>query len=295
MGMIAIRLALPQRSPRPLSVPCTWRAPARTAASELATALPVSLWQWMPRRSPGTCRATSPTMRSISSRQGAAVGVAQHDPARARLVRGLDAVQRVVGVGLVAVEEVLGVEHHLVGLLGRQRDALADHRDVLVEARRRARRRHGSPRSCRPCRPPRAPPSRMALEARIVGGAAARAPGHAEGGELGALAAPADRRRRRRRSGWRRASRPRCSRCRAVELARDRRLVGGGEVDALRLRAVAQRGVVDIDAFLAHAVRLPISPCGAVPYTEPARTPSHIGGRSGEGRAQQQRPQVAGQ
>ena len=46
--MIEVRLALPVRSPRPLSVPCTWRAPARTAAIELATAQPVSSWQWMP-------------------------------------------------------------------------------------------------------------------------------------------------------------------------------------------------------------------------------------------------------
>ncbi len=65
--MIETRLALPQRSPSPLSVPCTWRAPARTAASELATAFSVSSWQWMPRWSPGTDFATSPTMRSTSS------------------------------------------------------------------------------------------------------------------------------------------------------------------------------------------------------------------------------------
>ena len=36
--MIDMRLALPQRSPRPLSVPWIWRAPARTAANETATA-----------------------------------------------------------------------------------------------------------------------------------------------------------------------------------------------------------------------------------------------------------------
>ena len=37
--------ALPARSPRPLMVHSTWRAPAITAASELATAMPRSLWQ----------------------------------------------------------------------------------------------------------------------------------------------------------------------------------------------------------------------------------------------------------
>ena len=48
VGMIETRLALPQRSPRPLSVPWIWRAPARTAANEFATACSVSLWAWMP-------------------------------------------------------------------------------------------------------------------------------------------------------------------------------------------------------------------------------------------------------
>ena len=46
--MIVDRLALPVRSPRPLRVPWTWPAPANTAAIELATAHPVSSWQWMP-------------------------------------------------------------------------------------------------------------------------------------------------------------------------------------------------------------------------------------------------------
>jgi hypothetical protein len=60
-------LALPQRSPSPFSVPCTWRQPASTAASELATALPVSSWQWMPSRSPGMPAAiTSATIRPTS-------------------------------------------------------------------------------------------------------------------------------------------------------------------------------------------------------------------------------------
>ena len=38
--------ALPARSPRPLIVTSTWRAPAWTAASVLAVASPRSLWQW---------------------------------------------------------------------------------------------------------------------------------------------------------------------------------------------------------------------------------------------------------
>ena len=39
---------MPVRSPYPLSVPCTWVAPASTADSVFATAQPVSLWQWIP-------------------------------------------------------------------------------------------------------------------------------------------------------------------------------------------------------------------------------------------------------
>ena len=65
--MSAVRFALPQRSPRPFSVPCIWRAPASTAASVQATAFSVSSWVWMPSRSPGMPAAiTSPVMRPIS-------------------------------------------------------------------------------------------------------------------------------------------------------------------------------------------------------------------------------------
>ena len=66
VGMIEHRLALPQRSPMPFSVPWICRAPARTAASEFATACSVSLCAWMPTLAPGTCLTTSPTMRSTS-------------------------------------------------------------------------------------------------------------------------------------------------------------------------------------------------------------------------------------
>ena len=38
----------------------------------------------------------------------------------------------------------------------------------------------------------------------------------------------------------------------AVQLAGDRRLVGHAEIDALRLRAVAQGGIVEVDAIAGH-------------------------------------------
>ena len=65
--MTVMRSALPQRSPMPFSVPWIWRAPARTAASEFATAWPVSLCAWMPSRAGGKRAATSVTIASTSS------------------------------------------------------------------------------------------------------------------------------------------------------------------------------------------------------------------------------------
>src|ERR1700686_4195769 len=96
--MIETRLALPVRSPQPFIVPCTCRAPASTAASELATAHSASLWQWMPIR---TC---SP----------------------------IAAAPRVLGFRAVPVEEVLGVVDHPLAPLAQERDRLGDHAQVLV-------------------------------------------------------------------------------------------------------------------------------------------------------------------
>ena len=58
-------------------------------------------------------------------RHAAAIGVAQHHPARAGFVGGLGAGQRELGILLVAVEEMLAVDHHLAagGLCGG--DAIA--------------------------------------------------------------------------------------------------------------------------------------------------------------------------
>ena len=123
---------------------------------------------------------------------------------------------------------------------------------ALADERRDAARR------CRASRP--GPGSLAALRP----GAA----GHAEGGEPAPARASAARRRTRRRSGWRRASRPRHSRCRAVELARDRDLVGHAEIDALGLRAVAQRGVVEIDALGHRALSRPAPGRAAGPVLE---------------------------
>ena len=99
------------------------------------------------------------------------------------------------------------------------------------------------------------------LEARIVGDRAARPLGHAEGGELGVAERP------------RLGEEPGVGRVGAgiaaldivdaerVELLGDQPFVLDREIDAVRLRAVAQRRVVEGDAFAGHDR----------PYTTPKR------------------------
>ena len=47
-------------------VPWTCLTPDKTAAIEFATALPVSLWAWMPKLLPGICLVTSFTIWETS-------------------------------------------------------------------------------------------------------------------------------------------------------------------------------------------------------------------------------------
>ena len=117
-GMIETRFAFPQRSPYPLTVPWTIRAPSTTAASELATPHSASLWVWMPQRRIGQRRAGPCATARGDLRRGnvAAVGVAQGDPMRTRARRRAQAVERVVAVRGKCVEEVLGVVDDLFAL-----------------------------------------------------------------------------------------------------------------------------------------------------------------------------------
>ena len=66
VGIIDTRLALPHLSPRPFKVPWICLAPAKTAASEFATAFPVSLWACIPRWSLGIILDISETISLIS-------------------------------------------------------------------------------------------------------------------------------------------------------------------------------------------------------------------------------------
>ncbi len=65
-------------------------------------------------------------------RQGAAIGVAQHDPARAGLIGGHRTGQGEVGIGLEPVEEMFRIVHRLAAAFDRKRNGIADHRDVFL-------------------------------------------------------------------------------------------------------------------------------------------------------------------
>ena len=122
--MIETRLALPQRSPKPLMVPWTWRTPSSTAAMVLATATSLSLCAWMPKATLGSafCARGARAAR-IGARHRAAVGVAEDDDVGAGVGRALQRGERVLGVVGVAVEEVLGVVDDLVEVLLQEADA----------------------------------------------------------------------------------------------------------------------------------------------------------------------------
>ena len=132
-GIMAVRSALPQRSPKPLIVPCTMTAPARTAAMELARASPQSLWVWMPSRTPGQARAHLGEYGLDVAGQAAAVGVAQHDEVGTALGGGRDGLKRVVAVVPEAVEEVLRVVDHFAAVLPQAGHRVPDHGQVFLQ------------------------------------------------------------------------------------------------------------------------------------------------------------------
>ena len=96
--MIVIRLALPVRSPMPLTVPCTCVAPASTAVSVLATAQPESSCAWMPSATPGSAcahdRQRRAHLRAAASRRWCRTAPRARRPASAA---ARSAVQRVAG------------------------------------------------------------------------------------------------------------------------------------------------------------------------------------------------------
>ena len=81
-----------------------------------------------------------------------AIGVAEAQHVGAGVVRGLERPERVVGVGLIAVEEMLRVVDHLFAVILEVLHGLGDEQQVLVEGRSRARGGRAGPTSCRKSR-----------------------------------------------------------------------------------------------------------------------------------------------
>ena len=211
---------MPQRSPMPLIVPCTCTAPCSTAIRLLATASSESLWQWMPS-GVGTAAATASTPAAISSgRRPPLVSQRQSRSAPASAA-ARDALERVRRVVAEAVEEVLGVEDHLVDValevahgvvddleVGLLRDAqIVAHVQVPGLAEDGHHRRLGA---------------QQLVEVVVLAGACAGAPRRAEGGDArcASASACAPRGRTPRRAGWSPASRLRRRRCRSRRGAR---------------------------------------------------------------------------
>ena len=146
---------------------------------------------------------------------------------------------------------MLGIEHGFVGPLGRQRDAVVDHIDILVEANAQ-REFHMEIPGLADQTDHAGAAAENCCQPGIVLSAAAGAPRHAKRGQAGAF------------QGGLVGEECVIGRVGAgpaafhivdtdtVELKRDRRLVGGGEIHPLRLRPVAQGRIVNIDALFRH-------------------------------------------
>ncbi len=183
-------------------------------------------------------------------RQRAAVGVAQHDPPRPRLMSRARTVQGIVRIGLVSVEKMLAVDHRLAARLDRGLHACLDALEIFLE---RAAERDmdmivpglGDEHDGVGVR------GEQACDAGVVLGRSAGAFGHTEGRKarphrrlaleefrvdrIGAGIAPFD-----------------IVDPQTIEQGCDLALVLERKVDACRLRAVAQRGIKEVEAFARH-------------------------------------------
>ena len=190
--------------------PCTWVAPACTATSELATAQPASLWQWMPSWALGARTHVGHGLPDVVG-QRAAVGVAEHERLGAGLLgRGQDG-QREVRVAPVAVEEVLGVEEDAQVVRAQVAHRVGHHGHGLVERRAQRLGDVAVPRLGHDAGDRRSGLDQIGQDG-VVLRLHAGPPGRAEGDQRGRgrASAPAGPGRRTRRPwGWRRAIRPR--------------------------------------------------------------------------------------
>jgi hypothetical protein len=178
-------------------------------------------------------------------RQRAAVGVAQHHPARAGVVGSLRAGERIFLVVFIAVEEMLAVDQRLATGFDHGLDGFADAFEIFLglDFERDADLKRGRLRDKTDGVRFR---SQRARERGVVRGGAARALGHAEGGELGlGLVVFGEQR------GVGRVSAGDAGLdvidAELIQHLGDAELVGHREINAVHLRAVAQRRVEQIE------------------------------------------------
>ena len=105
-------MALPQRSPSPFSVPWICRAPPRRRRKAdrhgllgVVVRMNAQPGVWQPR-----LHFRDNAVHIF--RQRAAIGVAKHDPACARVLRRIDRGKRVIGICAIAVKKMFGVKKH---------------------------------------------------------------------------------------------------------------------------------------------------------------------------------------
>ena len=215
----------------------------------LATAQPVSSWQWMPTRNPVRA-TTSRDGLGQPERQHPAVGVAEHRDVGARADGRVQHPQRAVRVEGVAVEEVLGVEEHPPALGPQQGDGVGHHRAVLGDVG--AQRALDVPAvGLRHQRDHRRRRVQQRPHLRVVGGGQPGPAGRAERDQRGVPQLQLARRGAGEELGVL-GQRPRPAAldeadAQRVELPGDGELVGDRVADPLALGAVAQRGVEDVE------------------------------------------------
>ena len=181
--------------------------------------------------------------------KGAAIGVTQHDPARASVMGGLQAGQRIGGVGAIAVKEMLGIQHRLAALGDDMGDAGADVFKVLLKADAKGGRHMKIMRLAHQA-DRRGAGVEDGGQHIVILRAATGAFGHAKGGHRGAGLRGGGEELAVGRVGARPAALDIIN-AQRIQRQRDLPLVTGRELDALGLLTIAQGGVEKVKS-LAH-------------------------------------------
>ena len=187
--------------------------------------------------------------------QHAAIGVAQHDPASARIISSANGLNRIGGIGFVAVEEMFGIEHHLGHAGAGMGNGFGDHAEVFLQLDPQRHNHleipafaHHGHRINR-CR-------QNGIQPRIIIRRAACPARHAECRQLGRLEHG---RCAEKSIVGRIGSRPSAFHIiqpQRIQFAGNLDLIGGRKIHALRLRAIAQGRIVYVDALVHYGVQI---------------------------------------